>query len=137
MLDRWGQPIGDPITHSRDSNGFDRPTSPPSNMAPSPSAVSEPSSAPASGSGADFGGDDPVDSQPDPGDWRADFRAWLASCKSQLDLASGLPKWRAFTKERYAAGDVSFRGAGGKDPPGENTVWMQDEYGKRKGQVSA
>lgn len=123
------------VVTSRDSNGFDSPTSPSSTTSPSPSAVSETTSS--AGSSAEFGGDDLPDSTPTQApSWRTDFEAWLASCANQRDLVAGLPRWRGFSKEQFKAGDKSFAGAD-PGPIGENAKWMQDLYARRKGEVPA
>lgn len=126
----------------------ERPTSAPSTTAPSPSVESAQASSPASGAAEpappsqssqsapdDFGGEDPVDTQPpaDPVEAKlAEFHAWLKGCATQRDLAVGLGPWRAWSKEMSDVhNDTRFRKGG------EITIAMQDAYGKRKGEVPA
>jgi septal ring-binding cell division protein DamX len=103
-----------------------------SSAAPTSEAVSGASTDSDDGDG--FGSEDPVDSQPvDEVDAKmAEFRAWVAGCKTQTELRAGLPGWQAWTRERSDKhSDLRFR------KQGELTIAMQDAYGKRKGEVPA
>lgn len=120
------------------SPASDSPTTASSSTASSgPTASAETSSAAngaASGESDDgFGADDPVDVVPSGGVEAkiAEFRAWVADCKSHRDLAAGFPAWRAWTVEMAKGGDTRF------EKKGELTAVMQDLYGKRKGEVPA
>lgn len=122
--DRWGQEIGDP-------------TSAASITAPSPSAESAETSTSPTPPGAasveapvdaGFGDDDDAL----PSEDLVDFHAWVNSCKTQRDLAAGLPQWRTWSKAKLAAGDLEFTAKIGK-----KSNEMQDAYAKRKGEVPA
>lgn len=127
----------------------ERPTPLGSSSGPTPSAESAAASTAATTSGAapgvadeaayggttpsndGFGSEDPVDTSPKL-PTMADFMAWVASCKTQRDLAGGLGQWRAWSKYMCdVMKDDSYK------KTGANTILMQDAYSKRKGEVPA
>lgn len=130
VLDVYGQTIG----------YLNPPTHPDSSTAPSPSAESAQTSSSETPSGAEHAdresddpgfGEDPVDAQPAAADL-TEFYAWVAGCKTQRDLRAGLPRWRAWSVERFESGDKAFEGGKNK---GKGTLAMQEAFSARKAEV--
>lgn len=141
--DRFGQSIAvDPTpadsssAPSRSTESASAPTgNPPSGAASTPaSAETAPTTSPAVVDEGGFG-DDPVDSAPptvaDLAAQLAEFRGWLAGCKTHRDLQAGFPKWKGWCKTRVESGDDRFT------KTGAGTEAMQVAYATRKSELPA
>jgi len=131
--DRWGQPIG-PTPAGSDSSESR------SSSESAPTSTSETASGAGATEGdsldrASFGPDeDPADSTPaaDPVAAKLEeYKAFLASCKTQREMQSGFPQWRVWTVDMSKAGDTRFL----KD--GEMTKLITKLWGERKAELPA
>lgn len=61
----------------------------------------------------------------------ADYHSWLASCKTQRELAAGKAKWMAWSKEKGTAGVHGF------EKGGHIAKQMQIDFATRNSQVPA
>lgn len=142
--DRWGQPIADPTS----GDGGSAATAPAGNSTasetPSTASTNTTSSDTGAAIGASpddgFGGEDPVDSQPvptgDPGlALIADLKVFLASCKTQTEMANGRPPFAQRCGELFKGGDKRFAAPSNGQAAGELAIQMGQLWAERKTQV--